>query len=90
MTVKIALNREKIKHGEDITILVKRENQTDNQFSLTIHDQDGDSIYALGVSGNKEIDTIVISGEDMINWEKGEYFIRIFGVKDSLSFELVD
>tara|TARA_B110000438_G_scaffold26420_1_gene25152 strand:- start:1306 stop:1578 length:273 start_codon:yes stop_codon:yes gene_type:complete len=90
MTVKITLNKAKVKHGEDLIIVVKREDQSDNQFSLTIHDQEGDSIYALGISGSKQTDTIVIPNEDIINWEKGEYSIRIFGVKNSLSFELVD
>ena len=90
MTVKITLNKSQIKHGEDITILLKREDQSDNQFSLTIHDQEGDSIYALGVTGDKQTDSIIIPSEDIINWEKGKYFIRIFNAKNSQSFELVD
>ena len=90
MTVKIALNKSQMKHGEDITIEVIRENQSDNQFSLTIHDQNGDSIYALGITGDKQTDSITIPGENTANWEKGEYIIRVFGVKESQSFELVD
>ena len=90
MTVKIRLNELQVKHGENITIEVIRENQSDNQFSLTIHDQEGDSIYALGITGDKQTESITIPGESTINWEKGEYFIRVFGVKESQSFELVD
>ena len=90
MTVKIRLNKLQVKHGENITIEVIRENQSDNQFSLTIHDQEGDSIYALGITGDKQTESITIPGESTINWEKGEYFIRVFGVKESQSFELVD
>ena len=90
MTVKIRLNKLQVKHGENITIEVIRENQSDNQFSLTIHDQEGDSIYALGITGHKQTDSITIPGENTINWEKGEYIIRVFGVRESQSFELVD
>tara|TARA_B110000438_G_C15314709_1_gene436883 strand:- start:159 stop:431 length:273 start_codon:yes stop_codon:yes gene_type:complete len=90
MTVKIRLNELQVKHGENITIEVIRENQSDNQFSLTIHDKEGDSIYALGITGDKQTESITIPGENTINWEKGEYFIRVFGVKESQSFELVD
>ena len=90
MTVKIRLNKLQVKHGENITIEVIRENQSDNQFSLTIHDKEGDSIYALGITGDKQTESITIPGESTINWEKGEYFIRVFGVKESQSFELVD
>jgi len=90
MTVKIRLNKLQVKQGENITIDVIRENQSDNQFSLTIHDQEGDSIYALGITGDKQTESITIPGENTINWEKGEYFIRVFGVKESQSFELVD
>ena len=90
MAVEIRLNHEKIKRGEDITILIKRGDQSDNEFSLTVHDESGDSIYAIGVSGDKNRDSIVIPSEDIINWEDGRYFIRIFGVKNTHSFQLVD
>ena len=70
MTVKIRLNKLQVKHGENITIEVIRENQSDNQFSLTIHDKEGDSIYALGITGDKQTESITIPGESTINWEK--------------------
>ena len=90
MTVKITLDKNTIKHGEDITILIKRGDQSDNEFSLTVHDESGDSIYAVGVSGDKIRDSVVIPSEDIINWEDGKYFIRIFGLENTHSFQLVD
>ena len=61
-----------------------------NQLSLTIHDETDDSIYAIGISGDKNLDTIVIPSMDMDNWDYGKYFVRIFGAKDSCSFELIN
>jgi hypothetical protein len=90
MTVEITLDKNKIKRGENITILIKRDDSFDNQISLTIHDESGDSIYAIGVSGDKNQDTIVISSMDMENWDDGNYSVRIFGAKDSCSFELIN
>jgi hypothetical protein len=90
MTVKIRLNKSQMTHGEDIIIEVIREDQSDNQFSLTIHDHEGDSIYALGITGDKQTDSIIIPGENTINWEKGKYSIKVFGIKESQNFELVD
>ena len=90
MTVEITLNKNTIKHGEDITILIKRDDSSDNQLSLTIHDESDDSIYAIGISGNNTLDTIVIPSTDMENWDYGKYFVRIFGAKDSCNFELIN
>jgi len=90
MTVEITLDKNKIKRGEDITVLIKRGNPSDNQLSLTIHDESDDSIYAIGISGEKHLDRIIIPGADMGNWDSGMYFVRIFGAKDSCSFKLID
>ena len=89
MTVEITLDKNQVKHGEDITILIKRDDSSNNQLSLTIHDESNDSIYAVGNSGDKNLDTIVIPSMDMDNWDNGKYFVRIFGAKDSCSFELI-
>ena len=90
MTVEITLDKNQIKHGEDITVLIKRGDSSDNQLSLTIHDESDDSIYAIGISGNNTLDTIVIPSTDMENWDYGKYFVRIFGGKDSCNFELIN
>ena len=90
MTVKITLDKNIIKHGEDITVLIKRDDSSDNQLSLTIHDESDDSIYAIGISGNNILDTILIPSIDMENWDYGKYFVRIFGAKDSCNFELIN
>ena len=90
MTVEITLDKNKIKRGEDITVLIKRGNPSDNQLSLTIHDESDDSIYAIGVSGNKNIDRVVIPSIDIEQWDCGKYFLRIFGSKYSSSFELIN
>ena len=90
MTVEITLDKNTIKHGEDITVLITRGDSSDNQLSLTIHDESDDSIYAIGISGNNTLDTIVIPSIDMKNWDYGKYFVRIFGAKDSCNFELIN
>ena len=90
MTVAITLDKNTIKRGEDITVLIKRDDSSDNQLSLTIHDESDDSIYAIGISGNNTLDTIVIPSTDMENWDYGKYFVRIFGAKDSCNFELIN
>ena len=90
MTVAITLDKNTIKHGEDITVLIKRGDSSDNQLSLTIHDESDDSIYAIGISGNNILDTILIPSIDMENWDYGKYFVRIFGAKDSCNFELIN
>ena len=90
MTVEITLDKNTIKHGEDITIIIKKDDSTDNQLSLTIHDESDDSIYAIGVSGNKNIDRVVIPSIDIEQWDCGKYFLRIFGSKYSSSFELIN
>ena len=90
MTIEITLNKNKIKRGEDITVLIKRCDNDDNQLSLTIHDEFNDSIYAIGICSNKNLDSIVIPNLDMENWDFGKYFVRIFGAKDSCSFELIN
>ena len=90
MTVEITLDKNTIKHGEDITVLIKRDDSSDNQLSLTIHDESDDSIYAIGISGNNTLDAIVIPSIDMENWDYGKYFVRIFGAKDSCNFELIN
>ena len=90
MTVEITLDKNTIKRGEDITVLIKRGDSSDNQLSLTIHDESDDSIYAIGISGNNILDTILIPSIDMENWDYGKYFVRIFGAKDSCNFELIN
>tara|TARA_B110000438_G_scaffold67247_1_gene67671 strand:- start:2188 stop:2463 length:276 start_codon:yes stop_codon:yes gene_type:complete len=90
MTVEITLDKSTIKHGEDITIIIKKSSFSDNQLSLTIHDESDDSIYAIGISGDKNHDMIIIPSIDMENWDFGKYFVRIFGAKDSCSFELIN
>ena len=88
MVVEITLDKNTIKRGEDITILIKNDSSS-NQLTLTIHDESNDSIYAIGISGDSNQDTKVISSADMENWDYGKYFIRIFGEKDSCNFELI-
>jgi hypothetical protein len=90
MTVEITLDKNTIKHGEDITIIIKKDDSTDNQLSLTIHDESDDSIYAIGISGDKNLETIVIPSMDMAKWDLGKYFVRIFGAHDSCSFQLIN
>ena len=88
MVVEITLDKNTIKRGEDITILIKNDSSS-NQLTLTIHDESNDSIYAIGISGDSNQDTKVISSADMENWDYGKYFVRIFGSKDSCNFELI-
>jgi hypothetical protein len=89
MTVKITLDKNTIKRGEDITILIKKNDSSGNQLTLTVHDESNDSIYAIGISGDNNQYTRVISSADMEDWEYGKYFVRIFGAKDSCNFELI-
>ena len=89
MTVEITLDKNTIKRGEDITILIKKNDSSGNPLTLTIHDESDDSIYAIGISGNNILDTRVISSKDMEDWGYGKYFVRIFGAKDSCNFELI-
>lgn len=90
MTVEITLEKSIIKYGEDIIVLIKRIDSSDDPLSLTIHDESDDSIYAIGISGEKHLDRIIIPAADMGNWDSGMYFVRIFGAKDSCSFKLID
>ena len=85
MTVEITLEKSIIKYGEDIIVLIKRIDSSDDPLSLTIHDESDDSIYAIGVSGNKNIDRVVIPSIDIEQWDCGKYFLRIF-VSDCLLF----
>ena len=89
MVVEITLDKNTIKRGEDITILIKKNDSTGNQLTLTVHDESNDSIYAIGISGDNTQDTRVILSADMEDWEYGRYFVRIFGAKDSCNFELI-
>jgi uncharacterized protein YfaS (alpha-2-macroglobulin family) len=89
MTVEITLDKNTIKRGEDITILIKKNDSSGNQLTLTIHDESNDSIYAIGISGDNTQDTRVIPSADMEDWDYGKYFVRIFGAKDSCNFELI-
>ena len=89
MVVEITLDKNTIKRGEDITILIKKNDLSGNQLTLTIHDESNDSIYAIGIPGDNILDTRVISSTDMEDWDYGKYFIRIFGEKDSCNFELI-
>ena len=90
MTVEITLEKSIIKYGEDIIVLIKRIDSSDDPLSLTIHDESDDSIYAIGVSGDKNIDRVVIPSIDIEQWDCGKYFLRIFGSKHSSSFELIN
>jgi hypothetical protein len=90
MTVEITLNKKIIKRGEDITIIIKKNDSSDNQLTLTINDESNDSIYAIGISGDNAFDTRVISSKDMEDWDYGKYFVRIFGAKDSCNFQLIN
>ena len=89
MAVEITLDKNEIKRGEDITILIKKKDSSANQLTLTIHDESDDSIYAIGVSGDSTLDTRVISSVDMEDWDYGKYFVRMFGEKNSCEFELI-
>jgi len=89
MTVEITLDKNTIKRGEDITILIKKNDSSGNPLTLTIHDESNDSIYAIGISGNNILDTRIIPSTDMEDWDYGKYFVRIFGEKDSCNFELI-
>jgi|TARA_B110000263_G_C14964505_1_gene354160 hypothetical protein len=89
MVVEITLDKNKIKRGEDITILIKKGDSSGNQLTLTIHDESDDSIYAIGVTGDSTLDTRVISSADMEDWDYGRYFVRMFGEKNSCEFELI-
>lgn len=89
MAVEITLDKKIIKRGEDITILIKKNDSSGNQLTLTIHDESNDSIYAIGVSGDDNQDTRVISSTDMEDWDYGKYFVRLFGEKNSCNFELI-
>ena len=89
MAVEITLDKKIIKRGEDITILIKKNDSSGNQLTLTIHDESNDSIYAIGVSGDDNQYTRVISSTDMEDWDYGKYFVRLFGEKNSCNFELI-
>ena len=89
MSFEITLDKNRIKRGEDITILIKKNDSSGNQLTLTIHDESDDSIYAIGVSGDNVLDTRVISSTEMEDWDYGKYFVRIFGEKNSCGFELI-
>ena len=89
MTVEITLDKNTIKRGEDITILIKKNDSSGNQLTLTIHDESNDSIYAIGISGDNTLDTRVIPSADMEDWDYGKYFVRVFGAKNSCNFELI-
>tara|TARA_B110000467_G_scaffold144497_1_gene147326 strand:+ start:190 stop:462 length:273 start_codon:yes stop_codon:yes gene_type:complete len=89
MAIEIRLDKNTIKRGESITILIKKNDSLSNQLTLTIHDESNDSIYAIGIPGDNILDTRVISSTDMEDWDYGKYFIRIFGEKDSCNFELI-
>ena len=89
MVVEITLDKKIIKRGEDITILIKKNDSSGNQLTLTIHDESNDSIYAIGVSGDDNQYTRVISSTDMEDWDYGKYFVRLFGEKNSCNFELI-
>lgn len=90
MVIEITLDKNTIKRGENITILIKKNDSSDNPLTLTIHDESNDSIYAIGISGDNPLDTRVISSTDMESWDCGRYFVRIFGAKDSCNFELIN
>ena len=89
MTVEITLDKNTIKRGEDITILIKKNDSSGNQLTLTVHDESNDSIYAIGISGDNTLDTRVIPSADMEDWDYGKYFVRLFGEKNSCEFELI-
>ena len=89
MSFEITLDKNTIKRGEDITILIKKNDSSGNQLTLTIHDESDDSIYAIGISGDNVLDTRVISSTEMKDWDYGKYFVRIFGEKNSCDFELI-
>ena len=89
MSFEITLDKNRIKRGEDITILIKKNDSSGNQLTLTIHDESDDSIYAIGISGDNVLDTRVISSTEMKDWDYGKYFVRIFGEKNSCDFELI-
>ena len=89
MSFEITLDKNMIKRGEDITILIKKNDSSGNQLTLTIHDESDDSIYAIGISGDNVLDTRVISSTEMKDWDYGKYFVRIFGEKNSCHFELI-
>ena len=89
MSFEITLDKNMIKRGEDITILIKKNDSSGNQLTLTIHDESDDSIYAIGISGDNVLDTRVISSTEMKDWDYGKYFVRIFGEKNSCDFELI-
>ena len=89
MSFEITLDKNTIKRGEDITILIKKNDSSGNQLTLTIHDESDDSIYAIGISGDNVLNTRVISSTEMKDWDYGKYFVRIFGEKNSCDFELI-
>ena len=57
MSFEITLDKNTIKRGEDITILIKKNDSSGNQLTITIHDESDDSIYAIGVAGDNILDT---------------------------------